>query len=398
MWLRVDGHDTIPLSVSGAGADLWQGMAMWTPGIPGDHSLSVRAQAEDGEATSESIEIHVVAQPTPAPLLAAPTGTPGLMVTPLEMTAIPLGPVLELTADATSLAAGSCTFLRWRVSNVQPQSIDLDGQPVASEGSLQVCPCQTTTYNLIVLAEDKYVQSVTINVTGSCATSTPQPTRTPVPTPRPTNTPLPTSTPQALINFWAEATTVPAGSCTTIHWETANVQAVYFNGQGVAGVGTYRACPSTTCETYTLDVVLRDGSHDIRTLTICLSAPQPTQPPSTQPPPEDKTPPPAPVPIGPGSNNPNDPTQQCGTTVLRWNSVSDPSGIQGYRVNLQWYDGNQWQSSEPYFIIYGTSADVTQWTRPHEYLHTLRWAVWAIDNAGNHGPQSPWLYFACALE
>ncbi len=220
---------------------------------------------------------------------------------------------------------------------------------------------------------------------------TPTPTPTPSPTHRPTDTPTPMPTSAAYINFWADATTVPAGTCTTIHWETAEVAGVYFDGQGVAGVDSHQVCPCAS-ESHTLDVLLRDGSHDVRTLTInvtgyCVT---PT-------PPRDTTPPPAPAPIGPGSLDPNQPTLICGTVVLQWNPVSDPSGIQGYRVNLQWYDGSQWQSSPPYFIVYGTSLDVTEWTAPHEYQHPLRWAVWAIDNAGNHGPQSPWLYFECSV-
>lgn len=324
MWLQVDELDTLPLTVriesSSADGGVWVGVANWSAGVPGDHKLRIRAVTQDGqEATSDSITVHIFAQPTPQPIEPGLTSTPPLAVTPVVPTAV-------------------------------------------------ILPTNTPT-----------------------PTPTSRPTDTP--TPRPTDTPTPTPTPQATVNFWADATTIQAGSCTTVHWETSNVQAVFFDGQGVAGWGSHQTCPCSA-ETHTLDVLLRNGSHDIRTLTInvtgyCVT---PT-------PPQDRTPPPAPVPIGPGSNNPNDPQQACHPVVLRWNAVSDPSGIQGYRVNLQWYDGAQWQSSPPYFIVYDTSVDVTEWTEPHEYVdNPLRWAVWAIDNAGNHGPQSPWLYFECVIE
>ena len=221
-------------------------------------------------------------------------------------------------------------------------------------------------------------------------TPTAYPVATPLPAPTATSIPTPTPTPPPAINFWADATTVPAGTCTTIHWETANIQAVFFDGQGVVGVDSRQVCPCTP-ETHTLEVLLRDGSHDVRTLTINVtgSCVTPT-------PPRDTTPPPVPAPLEPGSSDPNHPQELCGDVILRWNAVSDPSGIQGYRVNLQWYDGSRWQSSEPYFIIYGTSVDVTQWRDQHTYF-PFRWAVWAIDNAGNHGSQSPWLYFECII-
>jgi len=222
-------------------------------------------------------------------------------------------------------------------------------------------------------------------------TSTPPPSPTFTPPPPPTYTPTPIpALPPVTISFWADATTIPAGSCTVVRWETANVQAVFFDGQGVVGVGSHQTCPCTS-ETHTLDVLLPDGSHDVRTLTINVTGSCVT--PTT---PRDTTPPPVPAPIEPGSSDPNHPQELCGNVILRWNAVSDPSGIQGYRVNLQWYDGNQWQSSEPYFIVYDTSLDVTQWRDQHLYF-PFRWAVWAIDNAGNHGAQSPWLYFECII-
>ena len=109
----------------------------------------------------------------------------------------------------------------------------------------------------------------------------------------------------------------------------------------------------------------------------------------------DQEPPPVPVAEGPGSGTAGDPETllTCSSVDLRWSEVSDPSGILGYRVSLQEYDTttDQWQSIEPYSIIYDTSMDVSKWLSYGEY----RWNVWAIDNAGNHGGAAPWLHFEC---
>lgn len=453
MELLVNGAVAGALSVVSHAAGLVEGTGQWLPPGPGTYSLRVRAIAADGTSgTSEPVRLIVAGEAPEAQI--------------------------ELTADSTSLTAGNCTVLRWRVSGVQPQSSELNGQPVAAQGEQQVCPCQTTTYDLIVLADDKYVQSVTINVTGECATPTaPPPQRevffqanpptvqaggcttlswktdpnvqvatlngqsvewygsqqvcnlctsqtytlevlwpggvrdirtvtvnvtgacvTPTPTPVPTRTPTPTPTPfpQATINFWADATTIPAGTCTVIHWQTANVQAVYFNGQGVVGEGTYQACPSATCETYTLDVVLRDGSHDIRTLTVCLTA---APPPSATPPPQDTTPPPVPTSLKPGSTDPAHPEDlgSCSPVVLRWQPVTDQggSGLQGYLISLQRNNNGQWQSIGPAYIIYEPNIDVTQWLGAG---WDYRWNVWARDNAGNYSAPSVWRYFSCPLQ
>jgi len=451
MELLVNGTAVGELSMAHRAEGLVEATGQWLPPGPGTYSLSVRALAADGTAgISEPVQLIVEGEAPQAQV--------------------------ELTADSTALAAGECTFLRWRVSIPQAQSIDLNGQQVPPQGEMQVCPCQTTTYDLIVLAEDKYVQSVTINVTGECGTPTsPPPQRevffqadpstiqaggcttlswknqdaqntalngqpvewygsqqicnlctsqtyilevlwpdgaqdartltvnvtgscvTPTPPPTLTPTPMPTAFPQATINFWADATTIPAGTCTTIHWQTANVQAVYLNGQGVVGEGTYQACPNTTCEIYTLDVVLQDGSHDIRTLTICLTAAPP--PPSATPPPQDTTPPPAPASLKPGSTDPgkSEDLGSCSPVVLRWEPVTDQGGssLQGYVVSLQRNNNGQWQSIPPYFIIYEPSVDVTQWLGAG---WDYRWNVTARDNAGNYSAPSVWRYFSCPLQ
>lgn len=85
-------------------------------------------------------------------------------------------------------------------------------------------------------------------------TNTPEPTDTPKPTrtPTPTGTPEPTSTPE--VSFKADATTLTAGSCTTLRWDVENVEEVYLDDQAQQGHSSKQVCP-TANEAHTLRVV-----------------------------------------------------------------------------------------------------------------------------------------------
>lgn len=137
-----------------------------------------------------------------------------------------------------------------------------------------------------------------VPVVQSPPTPVPPPTRVP-PTPAPTRVPA-TATPivataippQAQINFWADRTQINAGECTTLRWSVSNVQAVWVYPQGSnfqafprAGEGSEQVCPNVTT-TYEMRVQLRDGSTQLRQVTINVAQPiAPPQPPpvATQP-------------------------------------------------------------------------------------------------------------------
>lgn len=85
------------------------------------------------------------------------------------------GPNVQFWADSSSVQAGSCTNLRWRVAGVS--SYWIDGQPGAGpEGSLHLCPKSTETHtlkydeNVNGLLRSKEIQ-VTISVYQSGASS-----------------------------------------------------------------------------------------------------------------------------------------------------------------------------------------------------------------------------------
>ena len=55
--------------------------------------------------------------------------------------------------------------------------------------------------------------------------------------------------------------------CTTIRWDVDNIDSVYFEGQPVIGHDSRQVCPGETT-TYTLLVILLDGSQKSLTITI----------------------------------------------------------------------------------------------------------------------------------
>jgi RNA polymerase sigma-70 factor (ECF subfamily) len=217
-------------------------------------------------------------------------------------------------------------------------------------------------------------------------TSTPRPTYTPTPTPTfpppsPTFTPIPTLTPY--ISFQADALVIPAGSCTTVRWQTSNVQAVHFNGNGVSGTGTHQTCPCKD-EIHTLDVTLLDGSHDVRKIAIQVTG-------SCISPTPDVQSPPAPRVLSPI----DDVVYSCRSlTTLSWNATYDPSGIAGYYVRLERRTGtNTWQSEGLWGPLNNTQINV-----PVDCGYGYRWAVRAEDNVGNMGFWSSWALFGIGID
>jgi len=126
---------------------------------------------------------------------------------------------------------------------------------------------------------------------GEDATPTPTPSPTATSTPAPTTAaPPPTATPEPFVRFWADQTTLQAGQCATLQWETAEIDGVFLDGVGVPGVSGKTVCPCAG-ETHVLRVTYRDGSTQDFTVTlnvqgVCTPAPPnstatPTFPPPT---------------------------------------------------------------------------------------------------------------------
>ena len=109
-------------------------------------------------------------------------------------------------------------------------------QGVGGHDSRNVCPGGTTTYTLRVVYTNNTSSDfpITINVSGA---------------------------PSYSVNFWADSDQIRKGECTTLHWDVRGVQAVYYEGNGVAGQGAQQECPRSD-KTYKLTVVRQDGGQE----------------------------------------------------------------------------------------------------------------------------------------
>jgi len=71
-----------------------------------------------------------------------------------------------------------------------------------------------------------------------------------------------TPPPPPTIDFWADRTNIVRGECTTLHWQTENVQAVYYQDEGVPGDGDRQECPQYTT-TYELYVIVYQAAEQL---------------------------------------------------------------------------------------------------------------------------------------
>jgi heat shock protein HslJ len=139
----------------------------WVVAVPSAPGGSGWVSA-DFVAASNAEDVPVIASPPP-PIVIVPTPAP--IPTPVpQPTATPTAQI-SFTADRTTINQGECTTIRWSVENVQAVWVYPQGQPYQNfprtgQGSEQVCPPVTTTYEMRVLMRDGTVQTrtVTINV------------------------------------------------------------------------------------------------------------------------------------------------------------------------------------------------------------------------------------------
>lgn len=101
----------------------------------------------------------------------------------------------------------------------------------------------------------------------------PTPTLPPTPTPQPLGTPW--------VVFAAEDEALEQGKCTTVSWRVENVRAVYYENQGVDGIGEIDECMRDKPGDYNLLVIMPDGAS--RTYTVTVDLIRPTETPAPTP-------------------------------------------------------------------------------------------------------------------
>lgn len=146
-------------------------------------------------------------------------------------------------ADAYSVNPGSCTTLRWNVSDVRAVFFWDGGnqQGVGGNDSRQVCPLNTSTYRLQVIGRDGVSRDyfLTITVTGGA--------------------------PAPNVNFYAESNSLPRGQCTNLRWQVSGqfnaivlIDASVNSTTVVGPNGDIKVCPNQSV-TYILRVTGVDG-------------------------------------------------------------------------------------------------------------------------------------------
>jgi heat shock protein HslJ len=142
--------------------------AWWVVSVPAAPGGNGWVSA-DFVAASNAADVPIIAAPAP-PVVIIPTPAP----TPTPLPAPTATPTAQIsfTADSTNITQGQCTAIRWSVENVQAVWVYPQGQPFqqfprTGQGSEEVCPPVTTTFEMRVQLRDGSVQfrQVTINVT-----------------------------------------------------------------------------------------------------------------------------------------------------------------------------------------------------------------------------------------
>jgi len=193
---------------------------------------------------------------------------------------------------------------------------------------------------------------------------------------------VPPTDPAPVVNFWAEPSEIKAGGCTTLYWEIVNVSQVEFGGTDRELSGSYHDCMCES-QTYPLQVTYYDGSTETFRVTINVTGTCATPTPVP-----DTTPPNPPTLLKPVDGV----TLSCSPdTILRWEAANDPSGISGYRIQVERHAGdNNWQTVSG-SVFRGIT--VLEKTLNIECGWTYRWRVRAIDGQGNIGNWSDWFTF-----
>jgi hypothetical protein len=155
----------------------------WQAEKPGNYTIGVLAVDANGQGSNpdeatiiiggnEVLDISVTPPPTSTftpTFVHTPTHTSTPTVTP---TPIPQ-PLIQFWAEPAEVDAGSCTNIRWNVSNVKTVVFGGVEQPLV--GNDEECPCVDKTYTLTVthLDGDVETRSLNVNVNGSCVSSIP---------------------------------------------------------------------------------------------------------------------------------------------------------------------------------------------------------------------------------
>jgi hypothetical protein len=101
-----------------------------------------------------------------------------------------------------------------------------------------------------------------------------------------------------------------------------------------------------------------------------------------------------PILVSPAHNATFDGVETCPTVTMRWEGVSDPSGIDDYELNVDWWNGSDWELLFRIPLSNSTSYSyepIFPWCDYGE--NYFRWQVRTHDNSGNVSTYSPARWF-----
>lgn len=282
--------------------------------------------------------------------------------------------LLEMRAVNAAGASSPPASARIRIGGAMPS-------PTVAEAPPADTPAATPTATSSVPAPSLPTPRSTLPAPSATPTGTPPPTETHTPTPTPTatptatptstDTPTPTATltpsppPPPQISFRVDNESLVAGQCTALRWDVDNVREVYIEGIGVPGHGSQDICPGESA-TYTMRVVLLAGGEETRTVSVTVTQPADTQPPS----------------INRVTASPSViwDSSGCGPTQATFTAlVTDDRGV---AVAALWYrmGKSDWQTAP--MSLTATNTYQTNLDAPSQG-GTLEWFVQAQDTAGN---------------
>jgi PKD repeat protein len=281
----IDGD---PLATASAtGGRLGEATAGWSPTAPGTYTVGARATDSAGNLGSEATSVVTVGEvATPSPTVPPEPGESEIL----------------FLVDPELITPGACAVLHWEV--YPPADALLDGEGVPPTGEREVCPQETTDYELLVPERDQ-MRTVTLHVEAG---------------------------PEEVGIFFAvDPDVIPQGGCATLFWEVGAPEewATLLEGSQVPHVGQQQVCPDSTT-TYELLVEIPDGPQT-RTVTLHVeSAQEPTAFP------EPTGAPSAPTPTSPPVPSPTSPPGCPGAPVISYFRASPSTITAGQSSTLEW--------------------------------------------------------------
>ncbi|MCB0169205.1 MAG: FHA domain-containing protein [Anaerolineae bacterium] len=260
----------------------------WVPTSLGNHTLEIRAYNASGNVSEPTAVIvnavedtAAAGSPTPTTTPETPTATVSTAPSLTALTDLNVRGGPETFYDLLGLLpSGTTAEIIGRDETRQWWQIRFAPSPTGL-GWISADPGYSKTVNVdnvpIAVAPPTPTGTPT-NTPTTTTTPTSLPTFTTVPptvTDTPTDTPQPTNTPVqegTKVDFEVSPNRITGGECVNVNWTVSGVREVYYQGQGVSGVGDRVECPAQTT-TYRLRIIKQDGSEQVEDRTVEVSEP-----------------------------------------------------------------------------------------------------------------------------